>query len=128
MNLKELLESVSDFQKATGQPTSDKPTLSKINHANLRFDLMKEENEEYIDACRDSDLIEILDACVDQLYVLAGTINFHGLQNVVGEAFNLVHLNNMTKVGPDGKVKRNEFGKILKPEGFQAVDLTKLIK
>ena len=32
----------------------------------------------------------------------------------------------MTKV-IDGKVIRNEHGKILKPEGFQPVDLTDLV-
>lgn len=36
-------------------------------------------------------------------------------------AFNRVHENNMTKVGPNGEVVRREDGKILKPEGYQPV-------
>lgn len=86
---------------------------------------MKEENDEYLDSAIKSDITETLDAVVDMAYVLFGTINAHGLQDLFIEAFNLVHENNMTKV-VDGKVIRNEFGKILKPEGFVPVDLKQL--
>ena len=129
MQITEILEKVAKFQMATGQPVNDSPRLSALRSDDLlRYELMKEENKEYIVACTNRDLVEVLDACVDQLYILAGTINHHGLQNVVGEAFNRVHDNNMTKVGPNGKVIRNPDGKILKPEGFVSVDLKDLLK
>ncbi|TXI90893.1 MAG: hypothetical protein E6Q36_00570, partial [Chryseobacterium sp.] len=80
------------------------------------------------DAGLSKNKVEILDACADQLYILLGTINAHGLQDLIGPAFELVHKNNMTKVGPDGKVLRNPDGKILKPQGFVPVDLTTLFK
>lgn len=123
--MKEFLNKVRDFQVASGQPISDTPINNDDEDAELRFDLMQEENQEYFDAFVDDDLVEILDALVDQAYVLAGTINFHGLQDLFEEAFSLVHTNNMTKV-VDGKVIRNEAGKILKPEGYVSVDLKQL--
>jgi predicted HAD superfamily Cof-like phosphohydrolase len=87
---------------------------------------MKEENLEYLGACYNNDKVEILDALVDQAYVLAGTINFHGMQDIFSEAFRRVHLNNMTKF-PNGEVLLSPDGKIVKPEGFLSVDLSDLI-
>jgi len=127
MNLKKILELVAEFQKATDQPVSQSPTLSDFKHSKLRYDLMKEENKEYLAALKEGDLVEVLDACVDKLYILAGTINNHGLQEAVIEAFNRVHENNLTKI-VDGKVLRNPDGKILKPAGFKPVSLTDLIQ
>ena len=44
--------------------------------------------------------------------------------------FNIIkrHENNLTKIGPDGKVLRNPSGKILKPSGFIPVSLDDLVK
>jgi phosphoribosyl-ATP pyrophosphohydrolase len=129
MSLKKMLREVAMFQLATGQRVSDAPALSDERLEDLlRFSLMKEENIEYLTACQEDDLVEVLDACVDMMYVLCGTINHHGLQDVFNESFKRVHDNNMTKVGPDGKVVRNSEGKILKPEGFVPVDLSDLIQ
>lgn len=128
MNLKTIFDNVAEFQNATEQPVNSFPTLSNSQTEDfMRFNLMKEENREYIVACTNKDLVEILDSLVDQLYVLAGTINQHGLQDVIEESFNRVHANNLTKVGVDGKVIRDADGKILKPEGFVPVDLSDLV-
>lgn len=128
MNLKTIFDNVAEFQNATEQPVNSFPTLSNSQTEDfLRFNLMKEENREYIVACTNKDLVDVLDALVDQLYVLAGTINQHGLQDVIEEAFNRVHANNLTKIGVDGKVIRDADGKILKPEGFVPVDLSDLV-
>ena len=128
MDIKKMLQNVRSFQKASGQVVNKKPVFINSNEAKLRFELMKEENNEYIDAAVEMDKVEILDACADQLYILLGTINAHGLQDLIGPAFELVHKNNMTKIGPDGKVLRNSDGKILKPEGYKPVDLKHLFK
>jgi predicted HAD superfamily Cof-like phosphohydrolase len=123
MQLKELLDKVKEFQVASGQLVNNKPTVLEYEDAKLRYELMYEENLEFFEA---DDKVEVLDSTVDQLYVLLGTINTCGMQEVVEEAFNRVHENNMTKV-VDGKVIRNSAGKILKPEGFVPVDLTDLV-
>lgn len=128
MNFKDILSKVEEFQNATDQPVNKTPCIGEEKHATLRYQLMAEENKEYLVANLQSNQVEILDSAIDQLYVLAGTINFHGIQDLIEPAFNLVHANNMTKVGPDGKVLRNPEGKILKPEGFKPVDLKQLFK
>ena len=128
MDIRKMAQQVRSFQKASGQILNKKPTIIDVKEVELRFNLMREENIEYKDAGLSKNKVEILDACADQLYVLLGTINTHGLQDLIGPAFELVHKNNMTKVGPDGKVLRNPDGKILKPEGFKPVDLSQLFK
>jgi hypothetical protein len=47
----------------------------------LRYHLMKEENEEYLEAVQNDNLIEIADALGDMMYILCGTIIEHGLQH-----------------------------------------------
>ena len=129
MDIKKMLQYVRSFQKASGQVLNRKPTILDAKEVELRFNLMREENIEYRDAnLLEKSKVEILDACADQLYVLLGTINTHGLQDLIGPAFELVHQNNMTKVGADGKCLRDPDGKILKPEGFKPVDLSQLFK
>ena len=128
MDIRKMAQQVRSFQKASGQVVNKKPTILEIKEIQLRYDLMREENIEYQDAGLSKNKVEILDACADQLYVLLGTINTHGLQDLIGPAFDLVHKNNMTKVGPDGKCLRDPDGKILKPEGFNPVDLSQLFK
>jgi predicted HAD superfamily Cof-like phosphohydrolase len=128
MDIRKMAQQVRSFQKASGQVVNKKPTTLEVKEVQLRYDLMREENIEYQDAGLSKNKVEILDACADQLYILLGTINAHGLQDLIGPAFELVHKNNMTKVGPDGKVLRNPDGKILKPQGFVPVDLTTLFK
>lgn len=127
MHLDEMLEMVAQFQVATDQSVNLEPTLLSVKESNLRYELMAEENKEYFSAVVTKDKVEILDAVVDQMYILLGTINSHGMQSVFLEAFDRVHQNNLTKIGSDGKVLRDPNGKILKPTGFKPVDLTDLI-
>lgn len=126
--MQEYLNKVRQFQLATDQVTNSEPTNLPLEEMNLRFGLMKEENDEYREASLLDANVEILDSLVDQLYVLLGTVNAHGMQNVFEEAFNRVHENNMTKIGPDGKVIRNAAGKILKGPNFVPVNLSDLIQ
>lgn len=125
MEFKELIDKVRQFNTLFEVPMSDKPVLLDFSEYNLRFNLMSEENSEYFEACNKNDLIEVADALGDKLYILLGTILKHGMQDKILEAFNLIHENNMSKLH-DGKVVRNEAGKIIKPANFQPVDLTKI--
>lgn len=117
------LEQVRRFQEAFKQTLNDKPTIISVDDYELRYNLQHEELEEYYHA---EDMVDVLDSLVDQMYVLLGTVNAHGLQDVFLEAFDRVHKNNMSKLH-DGKVVKNEFGKVIKPEGFVPVDLSDLI-
>ena len=92
-----MAQQVRSFQKASGQVVNKKPADLEVKEVQLRYDLMREENIEYQDAGLSKNKVEVLDACVDQLYILLGTINAHGLQDLIGPAFELVHKNNMTQ-------------------------------
>ena len=92
----------------------DQPHLIPQKESSLRFDLMKEELEEYLEACKNNDLVEIADALGDQLYILCGTILKHGLQHKIEEVFNEIHRSNMSKLDENGEpIFRND-GKVLK--------------
>jgi predicted HAD superfamily Cof-like phosphohydrolase len=80
----------------------------------LRYKLMREENEEYLDAANDNDLVEVADALGDMLYILCGTIIEHGLQHKIEEVFNEIQRSNMSKLGADGEPIYRDDGKVLK--------------
>lgn len=95
---------------------------------NLRYKLMKEENDEYLDACKDGDLVEIADALGDQLYILCGTILKHGLQHKIEEVFEEIQKSNMSKLDANGKPIFREDGKILKGENYFKPDIKSIIE
>ena len=84
----------------------------------LRYRLMQEENDEYLEAARNKDLVEIADALGDKLYILCGTILAHGLQDKIVEVFNEIQRSNMSKLSAEGKPVIREDGKILKGPNY----------
>ena len=53
----------------------------------LRHRLMQEENEEYLEACENGDMVEIADALGDMLYIWCGTVLKHGMQDIICDIF-----------------------------------------
>ena len=84
----------------------------------LRYRLMQEENDEYLEAARKKDLVEIADALGDKLYILCGTILAHGLQDKIVEVFNEIQRSNMSKLSTNGEPVIREDGKILKGPNY----------
>ena len=84
----------------------------------LRYRLMQEENDEYLEAARKKDLVEIADALGDKLYILCGTILAHGLQNKIVEVFDEIQRSNMSKLSADGTPVIRDDGKILKGPNY----------
>ena len=84
---------------------------------------MKEENEEYLDAARKGDLIEIADALGDMLYILCGTILKHGLQHKIADVFQEIQRSNMSKLDKNGKPIYREDGKVLKSDLYFKPDI-----
>ena len=95
---------------------------------NLRFDLMKEENEEYLEAVRDNDIVEIADALGDMLYILCGTILEHGLQHKIEAVFDEIQRSNMSKLGEDGKPIYREDGKVMKGPNYFKPNFEAILK
>lgn len=126
--MKKQIEAVEKFHNAFGQDNGESPRLLSHGDYNLRHSLMKEENDEYLDACAAKDLVEVADALGDQLYILCGTILRHGMQHVIEDVFDEIQASNMSKLGEDGKPMFRMDGKILKGPNFFRPDLTKFIK
>ncbi|MFM1914733.1 MAG: hypothetical protein RLZZ531_402 [Bacteroidota bacterium] len=119
MKFQEIIHAVETFHDSFGienhyQPKSD---LTE-KEVQLRFDLMKEENEEYLEAAKNGDMVEIADALGDQLYILCGTILRHGLQDKIVEVFEEIQRSNMSKLDADGKPIYREDGKVLKSDRY----------
>lgn len=113
------LNAVRDFHTAFGLGVKETPTgdLGEAKNV-LRFNLMKEENEEYLEAVQNNDIIEIADALGDMLYILCGTILEHGLQHKIEEVFDEIQRSNMSKLGEDGKPIYREDGKVFKGPNY----------
>ncbi|MCL6460863.1 Phosphoribosyl-ATP pyrophosphohydrolase [Flavobacterium micromati] len=94
----------------------------------LRYDLMKEENEEYLEATQNGDLVEIADALGDMLYILCGTIIEHGLQDKIEAVFDEIQRSNMSKLDQNGKPIYREDGKVMKGINYVKPDFSKILK
>ena len=88
---------------------------------------MKEENEEYLQAAKENDLVEIGDALGDMLYILCGTIISHGFQDKMESIFDEIQRSNMSKLGKDGKPIYREDGKVMKGPNYFKPNLTKIL-
>ena len=121
-----LVASLLEFNQAFDIPKLDSPDIGSEELIELRIKLLREEVEEYAEAARTGDLVEVLDALADIGYILAGTIINHGMQNIYDDAFDEVHRSNMAKL-VDGKVLRREDGKVMKPQGWTPPQLAQFV-
>ena len=123
------IQAVSEFHKAFGLSIENKPTANILSDiSKLRYNLMKEENEEYLEATKKNDLVEIGDALGDMLYILCGTIIAHGFQDKIEEIYDEIQRSNMSKLGSDGKPVYREDGKVLKGPNYFKPDIEKVLK
>lgn len=126
--MKRQIEYVKQFHEAFGLGVKQEPTASLGEAKNLlRYKLMREENEEYLEAANNNDLIEIADALGDMLYILCGTIIEHGLQHKIEEVFDEIQHSNMSKLGEDGQPIYREDGKVMKGPNYFKPDIAKII-
>jgi len=126
--MKNKLQAVKAFHEAFGLGINHKP-IAKLNDSKLklRFDLMSEENEEYLEAAKEDDLVEVADALGDMLYILCGTILEHGMQYKIEEVFNEIQRSNMSKLGADGNPIYREDGKVMKGPNYFKPNISEII-
>jgi predicted HAD superfamily Cof-like phosphohydrolase len=110
-----------------GVSTEIKADLGALKNE-LRFNLMKEENEEYLEAVQNNDIVEIADALGDMLYILCGTILEHGLQHKIEAVFDEIQRSNMSKLGEDGKPIYREDGKVMKGPNYFKPNFSDILK
>lgn len=128
LTLADTIDAVAEFHDAFKITNRYTPTaaLSEKEYT-LRFNLMKEENEEYLEAAKNGDLVEIADALGDQLYILCGTLNAHGLQHKIAEVFLEIHRSNMSKLDENGQPIYREDGKVMKSNRYFKPDIKKVL-
>ncbi len=127
--MQDKLNAVKEFHAAFKIGFSDTMKASLGENKNLlRFNLMKEENEEYLEAAQNDDIVEIADALGDMLYILCGTIIEHGLQHKIEEVFNEIQRSNMSKLGEDGQPIYREDGKVMKGPNYFKPNFEDILK
>ena len=123
------LNAVKEFHSAFKIGYQQEPVVNLGDDKNkLRFNLMKEENEEYLEAVQNNDVIEVADALGDMLYILCGTILEHGLQHKIEEVFDEIQRSNMSKLGEDGKPIYREDGKVMKGPNYFKPNFEEILK
>lgn len=129
MKLSEVIQAVEEFHNAFGIENNYEPTTQlSPEEIQLRYKLMREENEEYLEAANNGDLVEIADALGDQLYILCGTILKHGLQDKIAAVFAEIQRSNMSKLDYNGKPIYREDGKVMKSELYFKPNIKGILK
>jgi len=126
--MKDKILAVKEFHRAFKLDYLDKPKADLgIDKNKLRFNLMKEENEEYFEAANNNDMVEVADALGDMLYILCGTIIEHGMEHKIDEIFIEIQNSNMSKLGADGSPIYREDGKVLKGPNYFKPDIERIL-
>ncbi|MCF8465208.1 MAG: nucleoside triphosphate pyrophosphohydrolase family protein [Flavobacteriales bacterium] len=127
--MNEKIAAVHEFHRVFGIGNNDRPEaeLGEDSYL-LRHRLMHEENEEYLEAAKNGDIVEIADALGDMMYILYGTICKHGLQHRIADIFDEIHRSNMSKLDADGKPIYREDGKVMKGENYFRPNIAKYLE
>lgn len=129
MEFKSIIEAVERFHDAFKIENNYTPTTEiGEDQIALRHRLMQEENDEYLQAAKNGDLVEVADALGDQLYILCGTILKHGMQHKIVEVFEEIQRSNMSKLDKDGNPIYREDGKVMKSELYFRPDIKKILE
>jgi len=122
------MNSVKEFHQVFGLDHHEAPRADVgQNIIELRHRLMAEENDEYLEAAKNNDLVQIADALGDKLYILCGTIIAHGLQHKIIEVFEEIHRSNMSKLDDSGQPIYREDGKIMKSRRYFQPDIASVL-
>jgi predicted HAD superfamily Cof-like phosphohydrolase len=126
--MKHQIEQIREFYRVfnidkTVSECKDSDGNLSFDRVLLRSKLQIEELTEYREAAMQRDKVLILDALIDQLYILLGTAHEHGLSDLLESAFDEVHRSNMSKLQEDGTPLIRDDGKILKGNNYTPPNL-----
>mgnify|MGYP000255789648 FL=1 len=119
-------QKVKNFMETFGQQVKSSPSFSSEKINDLRYNLIKEELDEFKQALENKDLLEVADALTDILYVTYGAGHAFGID--LDACFDEVQNSNMSKLGLDGNPIFNDQGKVMKGPNYFKPDLSKFIK
>lgn len=124
----QIMNAVKEFHQTFGLDFQDAPKTDIGDRTiELRHRLMAEENDEYLEAAKNNDLVQVADALGDKLYILCGTIIAHGMQHKIVEVFEEIHRSNMSKLDENGKPIYREDGKIMKSNRYFVPDIESVL-
>jgi predicted HAD superfamily Cof-like phosphohydrolase len=109
-----------------GQEIKNKPSFSSEKINDLRYELIREELDEFKEALKNKDILEVADALTDILYVTYGAGHAFGID--LDKCFEEVQQSNMSKLDENGKPIYNESGKVMKGPSYFKPNLTKFVK
>jgi predicted HAD superfamily Cof-like phosphohydrolase len=119
-------QSVATFHLRFGLHRQSHPSV-EIDPAlaDLRVKLLQEEVDEFSEASKKRDIVEIADALADIVYVAYGAAINYGidLDAVIEE----VHNSNMTKLDDDGSPVFREDGKVGKSPNYRPPDVAAVL-
>ena len=117
--------SVKKFMETFGQDVKLKAAFPSDKITKLRYDLIKEELDEFQEALDEKNLKEVADSLTDILYVTYGAGHAFGIN--LDNCFTEVQNSNMSKLGTDGKPIYNDKGKVMKGPNYFKPDFGKFI-
>ena len=118
-------ESVKKFMETFGQEVQSKAKFPSDKIVELRYKLIQEELDEFLEAVKNKDIKEVADSLTDILYVTYGAGHAFGIN--LDNCFKEVQRSNMSKLDENGKPIYNKDGKVMKGPNYFAPDLTKFI-
>ncbi len=118
--------SVKKFMETFGQEVKLKAEFPSDKIVKLRYELIKEELDEFEMALKDKNLKEVADSLTDILYVTYGAGHAFGID--LDKCFDEVQRSNMSKLGSDGKPIYNENGKVMKGPKYFEPNLLQFLK
>ena len=119
-------QKVKNFMETFGQEVKSRPSFSSDKINMLRYNLIREELDEFKQALDNNDLLEVADALTDILYVTYGAGHAFGIN--LDHCFEEVQNSNMSKLGNDGKPIYSDQGKVMKGPNYFKPDLSKFVK
>ena len=89
---------VEEFNATMGKPNNYEPIVPEEKEWEFVYNFVLEELEEYREACKRGDIVEILDALCDLTYVTTGNgAMLHGLKDKIWPAYQEVQASNISK-------------------------------
>ena len=116
---------VRKFMETFGQEIKEKAEFPGEKITSLRYDLIKEELEEFRAAIQNKDIKEVADALTDILYVTYGAGHSFGID--LDKCFEEVQKSNMSKLDNNGRPIYNNKGKVMKGPKYFKPDLSKFV-
>jgi hypothetical protein len=119
---------VTEFMTAADQYVGATPHLDENNEkqAKLYIDLIDEEFRELCDGFLRKHIGDIADGGADLVWVVQGLFTTLGID--FNQVWEEVRASNMSKVSENGKIKKREDGKILKPDTYFKPNIEQVLK